>query len=204
MAVPYHEVTRSDTQLNSLVSGLKFWTGLTDLAFDPSGTLTLGGGCRTSGGSATARKLFLAAAASQDSFIIENSDNCPTIAFAQIQPIELYVDAANARHNVWKLRIDFADFDSLRGDHQALAAFDPAIGVLHELAHGVLNYFDPIDANDQIGECETFINQVRAELGLPLRQTTTRGAGWPQDRRGRLRCFKASSPSSTRMRILKE
>jgi len=73
------------------------------------------------------------------------------------------------KHEDWQIRIDFADFEELQGDKQALASFGPAFGVLHELVHAVVNYPDPLTESDQLGSCERYLNLIRAELGLPQR-----------------------------------
>ena len=157
-------------QLQILLKELRFWTGLTEIGIDANEQLSLGDRSRVAGGSVTARALIIAAVGSQDSFILENRDHSPIIAFAQIAETDDYVDAAGHRHGGWQLRIDFSDFTNLRGDNASLASFDPAISMLHELAHGVLKLRDPISPEDQLGDCERHINRMRAELGLPERQ----------------------------------
>jgi hypothetical protein len=41
---------------------------------------------------------------------------------------------------------------------------------MHELAHAILKLPDPEGPNDPLGQCERYLNLMRAELGLPLRQ----------------------------------
>ena len=104
------------------------------------------------------------------SFFVESADHSTQVAFAQIESMLVYTDEANQRHNEWVIRIDFADFAQLRGDATALKAFNPGINMLHELTHAILKLPDPEGPNDQLGQCERYLNLMRAELGLPLRQ----------------------------------
>lgn len=158
-------------QLHTLLEGLRVKTGLIEMRFDENGSLKLGDRTHIVGGSATARALIFAAVDSLDSFRLENHNQSPTIAFAQIASTEDYVDAAEIKHVVWDLRFDFQDFTTLRGGAESLAAFDPAINLLHELGHGVLNLSDAVSKADPLGGCERHINQIRRELGLPERQS---------------------------------
>jgi hypothetical protein len=157
-------------QLELLQDGLRFWTGFSELAIDANGNLTLGDRSKLINGSKTARELIIAAVDSQDSFTIERCDNSSAIAFAQLEATSRYVDASGGRHSASIIRVDFSDFTELTGKNDAHAAFDPAINVIHELVHGVLRYFDTIDAGDPLGDCERYVNQMRLELGLPQRQ----------------------------------
>jgi hypothetical protein len=65
--------------------------------------------------------------------------------------------------------IDFADFRQVIGDKQALAAFDVGWAVLHEIDHVTEDSQDP--QQDVVGDCEGRINQMRRELGLPVRNS---------------------------------
>ena len=160
----------NDKQLKILLDGLRFWTGFIEIGTNAAGDVTLGSRSHTTDGSSTARELITAAVDGQDSFILENRDHSPDIAFARIKSNFVYEDHTGARRYAWQIQIDFSDFNRLLGDHHVLAAFDPAINLLHELVHGVLRYPDPIDINDRLGQCERHINRIRAELGLPQRQ----------------------------------
>jgi hypothetical protein len=64
--------------------------------------------------------------------------------------------------------IDFADFHEVIGDKEARAAFNVGWGVLHELDHVVSDSTDS-DKQGLLGECETHINAMRREIGLPVR-----------------------------------
>src|SRR5262245_43197831 len=54
-----HRITNQ--QLKVLIDGLRFWTGLSELTFDPHGTLNPGNRSEVTGGSQTARELIIAA-----------------------------------------------------------------------------------------------------------------------------------------------
>jgi hypothetical protein len=66
------------------------------------------------------------------------------------------------------LQLDFDDFNCLGGAREAKDSFDIGIALLHELVHGVLKLPDP-QGVDQIGECDSHVNQMRRELQLPER-----------------------------------
>jgi len=158
-------------ELESLLNGLRFCTGFMELHFDESGQLQLGDRTRVSRGSNTARQLLVAAVESRDSFILEASKHSPVIAFAEIEATDIYIDAMNAKHNVWRVRLDFSDFAHLRGPDKAVTSFGPALALLHELGHGVLKKDDLLTQADQLGECERHMNLIRRELGLPERES---------------------------------
>ena len=150
-----------------LLTELRSITGF-DLRVDEDGNLTFTDH-HVVDGSITARELIRAAMRSNDSFTIAATNHSNTVAFAQLEPILRYDDGMGNKHEDWQIRIDFADFEELEGDTQALASFGPGFGVLHELVHAVVNYPDPLTESDQLGECERYLNSIRAELGLPQR-----------------------------------
>src|SRR4030095_14238227 len=71
---------------------------------------------------------------------------------------------------VFVVLIDFEDFKHVSGDARARAAFDVGWGLLHELDHVVA---ESEDAENLLGtgECEEHINEMRRELGLPIRSS---------------------------------
>ena len=157
-------------QRQALLEGLRQKTGLMEMQFDEYGVLQPGDRTRIEGGSPAARALILAAVDSPHSFRLENHENSPTVAFAKIESTEDYEDSAGIRHVVWEFRFDFRDFAELRGPAEAVAAFDPALQLMHELGHSVLGLHDPVNKDDELGDCERRVNLIRRELGLPLRQ----------------------------------
>ena len=159
----------TEKQTTKLLKGLKFWTGFNEIGIDGAGAVTLGNRAYLHTSSQTARALMIAAVDSQHSFTIENRDRSTVIAFARIQEDIDCTHEPATRYRGWQIQVDFSDFNKLRGNHFVLAAFDPAINVLHELVHGVFGYNDPLDARDELGQCERYVNRIRAELGMPLR-----------------------------------
>ena len=156
-------------EVTGLIRELSWLSGL-DLKVDVDGAIHYDRNRPAAGGSAIARELLVKAIDSSDSFSVERADHSTQVAFAQIESTTSYTDGANRRHNDWVIRIDFADFAQLKGDADALKAFNPAMNMMHELTHAILRLRDPEVPGDQLGECERYLNLMRAELGLPLRQ----------------------------------
>ena len=156
-------------ELTGLIRELSWLSGL-DLKVDAAGTIHYDRNLLAAGGSAIARELLVKAIDSSDSFSVESADHSAQIAFAQIESTITYTDGASRRHNEWVIRIDFADFTQLKGDADALEAFNPGMNMMHELTHAILRLPDPQGPGDQLGECERYLNLMRAKLGLPLRQ----------------------------------
>ena len=155
--------------LTRLLEGLRLKTGWRDLIFDDRGYLQLGERLQPDGGSAVARELILAALGSRDTFELRMSNHDSSVAFAQIEPVHVRFDAQGRRSDGWTITLDFNDFSELRGGAEAIAAFDPAINVLHELAHAVLGLRDNFDDADVLGDCERYTNRIRSDLRLPER-----------------------------------
>jgi len=158
-------------QLAILAAGLRLWTGFSEVHFDDQGCLQIGNTTRIAGGSDAARVLILAAVRSGDAFRLEDHSRSMAVAFASIQPVEDYVDATEVRHTIWSLKLDLHDFRQLRGGSEAIAAFDPAISILHELGHGVLHLWDSVSPSDPLGDCERHMNRIRRETGQAERQS---------------------------------
>ena len=155
-------------QLSSLIRELAFLSGL-DLKVDLNGSIQYDHKLPALGGSAIARELLVKTIDGADSFTMESANHSSLVAFAQIESILDYTNG-NQRANEWAIRIDFADFAQLRGDTALLKAFSPGANMLHELIHAILKLPDPEQPNDRLGPCERYLNLIRAELGLPLRQ----------------------------------
>src|SRR5262245_39859767 len=113
----------SQKQLETFLSALRFWTGLDEIFVDPAGNLELGDRVRFTHGSRLARELIIAAVGSQDSFTLERWTSSPTIAFAQIEATERYVDGSGGRHSGWVVRLDLSDFVELAGHDEARSSF---------------------------------------------------------------------------------
>jgi hypothetical protein len=163
---------RLNSKQQSLVlKSLREKTGLLDLSFDENGFLHAADPLHYTGGSAAARDLLLAALASDQAFDLEAHPRARHVAFARLGPATSYQSRlTGAQINVAPVELDFDDFAQLRGDKRAIAAFDIALVILHELAHGVLGLRDVRSESDPLGECEAYINIIRRELNLPERQ----------------------------------
>ncbi|HZF41219.1 MAG TPA: hypothetical protein VE715_20520 [Blastocatellia bacterium] len=159
-------------QLDAVITSLRDKTGLLEMRFDENGFLTLGDKTKFSGGSATARALLDAAASMPHAVDLESHMYSSQVAFARLaKPVAYLHYSSGAKIDVFPLEIDFSDFSKLRGDQQALAAFDLGLVILHELGHTTLGLRDSVDDPEGLGECEALINRIRRELNLPERQT---------------------------------
>ena len=173
--LPYHfhpglRISQTKPQeLTGLIRELSSLSGL-QLKVDVDGTIRYDPKLPAVGGSAIARELLVKAIDSSDSFSVESANHSAHVAFAQIESTTTYRVGSNPRRNEWIIRIDFADFAQLRGDDAARKAFSPGMNLMHELGHAILNLPDPEGPNDKLGECERYLNLMRAELSLPLRQ----------------------------------
>jgi len=159
-----------EKQLQTALESLRHKTGFLDMRFDDAGYLTLGDRNRVAGGSGVARELLVSAVDGDKIFELEAHDSSPSLAFARLTVATIYTKyGAGARVVGLAIQLDFADFDILRGEREALMAFDIGFAILHELAHGVLGLKDDI-ATKRLGECDEHINLIRRDLGLPERR----------------------------------
>jgi hypothetical protein len=159
-------------RLDAVLKSLRDKAGLLEMRFDENGFLTLGDQTKFSGGSATARALLESAATMTLAVDLESHMHSSKVAFARLGKPSAYQHfSSGAKIDVFPLEIDFSDFSKLRGDSQALAAFDLGFVILHELGHAALDLRDATGAPQGLGECEALINRIRRELNLPERQT---------------------------------
>jgi hypothetical protein len=163
-----HQFSEKDRRL--IEKRLGAATGFVDLSFAEDGKLTLGNRSFVDG-SASARSLIEAVVDSKDSFILESTPNSSSIAFAHIESTLDYFDVQGEKHQAWHIRLDLKDFTKLRGSDKTLESFSPVMVLFHELGHGQLKLRDPLDALDALGDCERYVNEIRRELGLPLRDS---------------------------------
>ena len=160
----------SDKQLQQVLKSLREKTGWAQLSFDAEGFLTCPNPAEFTGGSASARQLLSAALASANAFDLETHDRASAIVFARLAaPVHYESRLTGNKIDVYSLQVDFGDFYQLRGDNAALKAFDVGLVILHELAHGVWHLPDARTVDEEPGDCETYINRIRRELGLPER-----------------------------------
>jgi hypothetical protein len=99
--------------------------------------------------------------------VFEDASARLDVAFCRVVGARWLTQAEN-KLPAFVVLIDFADFGEIIGDHEARAAFNVGWGVLHELDHVVS---DSKDSEEQafLGECESHINAMRREIGLPVR-----------------------------------
>jgi hypothetical protein len=161
-----HRLTNEHEKL--IVASLKRITGFEQLEFSSDGALSVGELNPEAKSSLTARNIFQQVLKSGAEIMIEDHTNSPFVNFGQLDAGTHYEDWANKKKLlIWRVRIDFDDFRKMEAAPEIQATFDPGIAVLHELLHS-LGHKDPTTFGE-IGECEEVINQVRTELGMPLR-----------------------------------
>lgn len=157
--------------LNQVLQSLRERTGWQALDFDEEGFLVCPQPNVFSGGSGAARRLLGEALFGAKAYDLEAHNRSQAVSFARLAPGTNYESSrTGVKISGYLVQIDFADFYELRGDGPALKAFDIGLVILHELAHGVWQLRDAARAEEEPGECETFINRIRRELQLPERR----------------------------------
>lgn len=152
---------------SELTGKLRAITGWSDLHFDDQGRLQLGQNA-SSTGSASARVLLAKAVSSHDHIVLEDASSRNDVVFCQVVRQFSKSEEQGTPTVIRSVRIDFDDFEQLMGDAMARQAFDVAWGLLHELDH-VVNRSRDAEGLGGPGSCETNINAMRRELGLPER-----------------------------------
>lgn len=156
-------VSKSDRE--ELAQRLRTITGWTRLDFNEDGALKIGD-ATADGGSKGARDLLNKTFSGKRVILFEDASSRKDVVFCRVVLGKL--DRLPDRE-VHVVLIDFADFRQVTGDKQARAAFDVGWAVLHEIDHVVQDSEDP--TNDVPGDCESHINRMRRELGLPVRNS---------------------------------
>jgi hypothetical protein len=157
-------------QIAAVLRGLRDKTGFAELHFDEHGFLSLGDRTNFSGGSETARQVLIATIEMKNTIELEVAQARSAVSFARITNLVSFQNRVTGQQiDSCSIQVDFSDFTQLRGDRQAIAAFDLGLVVLHELGHAVLNLRDTYDGSP--GDCEVMVNRIRRELNLPERQT---------------------------------
>jgi len=156
----------STARREQLSRQLRKITGWSLLRFDQNGRLQINRQVE-GGGSPTARDLLTNAVSGGNVIVVEEASNSSAVAFARVVPGK-WKSLSAARPPAFVVQIDFADFEQIVGDKQAVASFNAAWALLHELEH-IVN-----DSNDALslgatGECEALVNQMRRECNLPER-----------------------------------
>lgn len=155
----------SHTHRDQLINKLRRITGWTRLAFAGDGALSIEAG-EVAKGSKSARSLLASAVAGKNVIVLEDASSRSDVAFCRVVPGRW--TNGDVGLDAYVVLIDFTDFEQIIGDAEARRSFDVGWAVLHELDHVVQNSEDT-DVNDHVGECESHINKMREELGLPLR-----------------------------------
>jgi len=148
-----------------LADKLREITGLS-IEFDLNGALRVTASA-TQGGSETARRLILKALSGTNVIILEDASDRQDVVFSRVVSGK-WKHYASKMPPTFVILIDFADFDHLLGDQEALKAFNVGWAFLHELDHVVNDSSDSVSANEA-GECEDHINVMRRECNQPLR-----------------------------------
>ena len=151
---------------DELVTRLRVITGWTNLNFDTNGALSLGGN-QTTRGSESARILLSEAIKGANVIVLQDASSRSDVAFCRVVRGR-WTRGGSSRPPAYVVLIDFTDFHRLSGDAEARAAFDVGWGLLHEIDHVVTDSEDASTSNTT-GECEDHINQMRLEVGLPIR-----------------------------------
>lgn len=155
-------------QQEMLQNRLRRITGWEQLGFAENGRLEIRDFTAVQGGAVKARQVLLQAMQSGKQFIIENHSSSTALHFGQLDEGTKYADTRNGLElEIYRVRLDFADFEKMEALPAVRESFDEGFTFFHELLHG-LGLKDTKIPNE-IGECETVVNQMRKEIGLPLR-----------------------------------
>jgi hypothetical protein len=157
----------SPDQREELTLRLRMITGWTDLTFNEDGALRTGE--QRAGGSKSARDLLNIAFSGSQTILFEDASGRKDVVFCRVLLAKPETDSSDQRE-VHLVQIDFSDFQQITGDKRARAAFNVGWAVLHEVEHVVSDSSDPQE-NNTAGDCEGRINEMRRELGLPVRST---------------------------------
>lgn len=160
-----HEL--SDARRREVAARLREITGWDGLQFDEGGVLRFGEGVAARFGSQTARELLERAARGGKLIVLEDASDRTEVVFSRVVPGR-WTRGEEGRPPAFVVQIDFADFERVRGDREALASFNVGWALMHEVSH-VVN--DSVDAErpGDVGECEELVNRMRRECGLAER-----------------------------------
>lgn len=149
-----------------LVDRLRRITGWPTLTFDANGTLLVGE-APAKGGSERTRDLLQEVLGSGQIVVLEDASRRLDVVFCQVMPGR-WLGGNAGKPEAHVIQIDFDDFRQVFGDRKAREAFDVGWGLLHELDHVVHDSEDSAHLG-VAGACESNINAMRRELGLPER-----------------------------------
>ena len=156
----------AQTHREELASRLRKITGWTKLKFNNDGAFQTDLQ-EITGGSKIARELLNTAFFGNRTILFEDASSRKDVIFCRVISGKLLPETL-PDEEIHVVQIDFTDFRQVIGDKEALAAFDVGWAVLHEIDHVISDSADPL-VQDVAGACEGHINQMRRELGLPVR-----------------------------------
>src|SRR5207302_11475236 len=130
-----------------LALSLRRITGYVALQFAPDGSLSLGDSSVVLGGSAEARGILTRAVCSSGLFVIEDYSGSSSVNFGQAVREQVCEPRDGRSSHVWRLRLDFDDFQQMDASSEVKAAFDEGFTLFHELLHG-LGYADASRARE--------------------------------------------------------
>jgi len=158
----------SQSHRDELADRLRAITGWRELSFGDDGALQV----EKTGfqnGSRSARDLVSRAMLGDRVILFEDASSRKDVVFCRVA-LGRWVREPAPDIDAYIVLIDFDDFRQVSGDKQARAAFDVGWAVLHEIDHVVEDSRDP-EHDTSLGDCETHINNMRRELGLPTRNS---------------------------------
>lgn len=158
----------SSSHREELTQRLRAITGWSALDFDRDGALQITSP-NVDTGSRSARDLLNRAVSGERVILFEDASSRKDVVFCRVV-LGKFVSEPAIDADVYIVLIDFDDFRQVIGDKQARSAFDVGWAVLHEIDHVVQNSQDP-QHDTSAGDCESHINKMRSELGLPVRNS---------------------------------
>ena len=156
----------SQTQRAEVENRLRRISGWSDLVFDSDRVLRLGTK-EPQGGSRIAREFLERAVSGERTILLEDASSRKDVVFCRVVQAKL-PGKESSQSNVFVVLIDFSDFLQVTGDRRARASFDVGWAVLHEIDHAVADSEDS-GSSSSAGNCEDHINEMRREMGLPIR-----------------------------------
>ena len=165
-------------QQKRLLAALRKTTGFKSISFDANNKLVIDTAAGFKKGSAAARTELLAAATSTSKIFnlkaVDGTAEAHDVAFADNKGTANSLNlATGAKTDTYDIRIDFGDFNQLKGEKKA---FSIGIAILHEFEHGLhegepTGSDSPNGLNDPGPLERTYINPIRAQIGLSERAT---------------------------------
>ena len=156
----------SPAHRNELESRLRTITGWKQLTFGEKGVLQTGDAAAENG-SKSARDLLNRAISGNRVIVFEDASSHKDVVFCRVV-LGKFQHEPVPSVEAYVVFVDFDDFRQVSGDKLARAAFDVGWAALHEIDHVVEDSQDP-EHGMSAGDCETHINKMRRELGLPIR-----------------------------------